>query len=226
VACGDTNRKIPPYIKNDKKIFLGLLEKLETLFNLWIDSYNGDSKELSLFCDEIILIVKKSSINVAVLRKDNKLLFYPEGDKILDKVLVEDVAKLLKDNSYVLYKDALKEFLKGNYNNSATLIYQCFEAWLKLNLDSSNTGIKNIAENKLRQLVSKKLRGFEVDDLENFVNNFINLILSFERYHNTSGKSKHPDSKVVPIKKAEIEFIIYQTGALIRLTEKLLTAPT
>ncbi len=163
--------------------------------------------------------------------------FFPKGNKLLDDRLVTEIYPLLLDNSRAQYRKALQCYLSKDYENAANHLRKTLESWLKsvFEVDKTLDNILRTQQNHIKKIIDKKVVekfGSDKDKMHiqlTFINEFIEntvpmlstLFSKYEIPHNDGGL-KHAKPAVVNLLDAEIEFMIYQTGAIIRLINKLL----
>lgn len=163
--------------------------------------------------------------------------FYPKGDKVLDKALVDEVLPLLNESSKHEYLQALKCYLDKEYVKSADHLRRTLESWLKetFNLEKTlNNILKNIDKEISKALGSKIETKFgkntdktnlQLSYISTFISEaFPSLINLFDKYeipHNNGGL-KHATATVARLMEAELEFMLYQTGAIIRFINNIL----
>lgn len=163
--------------------------------------------------------------------------FYPKGDKVLDNALVDEVLPLLNESSKHEYLQALKCYLDKEYVKSADHLRRTLESWLKetFNLEKTlNNILKNIDKEISKALGSKIETKFgkntdktnlQLSYISTFISEaFPSLINLFDKYeipHNNGGL-KHATATVARLMEAELEFMLYQTGAIIRFINNIL----
>lgn len=162
--------------------------------------------------------------------------FYPKGDKVLDKTLVDEVLPMLNEGSKYQYLQALKCYLNCEYLTSADHLRKTLESWLKetFNLKATLENIIKNIDSNLKAVLGQKIKEkygkdfnkatVQINYISEFVDNvfpsFYELLKEYTRIHNDI--IKHP-SKVIPkLVEAELEFILYQTGAIIRFINNIL----
>jgi len=155
-------------------------------------------------------ILNLSDVNLAVTEKDGKVIFYPQGEKRLDFELVEAVLSFLNLESHNHFLNALQFYERksgADSIKSAESLRRSLEEYLRFKLKNQKGLDANITE-LLTQL--KK------DGRDPVVRNVIFQVFSYlDKYFNEN--SKHNDGD---IDEAENEFLIYQTGVLMRYIYK------
>jgi hypothetical protein len=209
--------------------FYQFLEYLEYVLNDCIKfqgqqfpwcKYIGHKNELENIVNDL------STVPISVLIDNNGICtFHPRGDKILDKNLVTDVVKDITDNPHALYIQALTQYNCKQYNDSADNLRKALEAWLKQSLGSNTeqSNIEGIAKGTLQKILNEK---FGKTNHHQFITSFIMLFSSYMNIHNKQIKHPKPEQQNSEINEAELEFLLYQTGALIRFTDKMLKYDT
>jgi len=241
----------------ESKDFLSFLFKLRLLINTVISfvkympyPYEGIEDEKTClyirhtdFIEHLKKCFEISNINVKLLldRTNHpyyfEIDFYPKGDKVLDKTLVDEVLPVLNESSKHEYLQALKCYLDKEYVKSADHLRRTLESWLKetFNLDKTlNNILKNIDKEISKALGSKIETKFgkntdktnlQLSYISTFISEaFPSLINLFDKYeipHNNGGL-KHATATVARLMEAELEFMLYQTGAIIRFINNIL----
>ncbi|HCW31983.1 MAG: glycyl-tRNA synthetase [Candidatus Peregrinibacteria bacterium GW2011_GWE2_39_6] len=200
-----TNIKDRLMKENDEIEFYKLLQ---IIFSLDIRTRSGYSGQNS-YSKEILYVklwksLEFSNVNLAIAKLDNgEIIFYPKGEGILDEVLVNRVMDFLDAQSNTHFTDALKFYQAKHYIKSAEGLRRALEEFLRLKLKNK----KGLKENKNE--LSKTLKTAHVDAQ---IRNIIVQIFSYlDQYFNEN--SKHNDGE---LDDAENEFLIYQTGLLLR----------
>lgn len=148
----------------------------------------------------------ESKLNYALLKEDNQYFIFPKGAKELDDALVSEPLEWLKEYpvSYKTFCIALKQYSEGIYiRDVADNLRKTLEAFLQEFLGNS----KNLETNKNE--ICKYLGGQGVDaGISGLFQPLINA------YKNINDRiAKHNDA----VDKKLLEFILYQTGILIRM---------
>lgn len=187
-------------------------------------------------------LIDVSGVDISVIYTINtqwevEIDFFPKGNKLLDDRLVTEIYPLLLDNSRAQYRKALQCYLSKDYENAANHLRKTLESWLKsvFEVDKTLDNILRTQQNHIKKIIDKKIVekfGSDKDKahiqlayingfIENTVPTLSTLFSKYEIPHNDGGL-KHAKPAVVNLLDAEIEFMIYQTGAIIRLINKLL----
>lgn len=217
------------------------------------NSYNSEFQSEDIFFNKNTLhktrkplqvLLESRSINVRVIFNEIdehtvEIDFYPRGSKLLDNKLVDEVIPHLLDNSRVQYGKALKFYLEKDYESAANQLRKTLESWLKsvLGIDNTLDKIFDKLANEIKNKLSYKIKekhgtnrdkaNCQIAYISTFVSlTFPSLIELFKKYeipHNEAGY-KHANANVVTLVDAEFEFMLYQTGAIIRLIKNVLDA--
>jgi hypothetical protein len=147
-----------------------------------------------------------------------KVKFYPAGDRALDTVLVDEVVDKLSNNSKKLYLEALGYYLQQKYIDAGDKLRQSLEAWLKECFNITGSGLEGIVKGQLSKTLKEKIG--KTSYQEPFIESFIVLVRRYMVIHDEF--IKHPKAEETPFIEAELEFILYQTGAIIRFVDKML----
>jgi len=145
-------------------------------------------------------------MNMVITTHDGEVILYPKGEKELDNELVNFPLSFLDKDSGAHFVQALKFFQSKNFIKSAESLRRSLEEFLKKKLNNTKGLDANITE------LQKKLKS---DGRDAQVRNIIGSIFNYlDQYFNDN--SKHNDGD---INNTENEFLIYQTGLLMRYIE-------
>jgi hypothetical protein len=154
--------------------------------------------------------IELSKVNLAMDIKSGGVMFRPKGEERLDEVLVNEVLSFLNPESQNHFADALNAystFSKKSALKSAESLRRSLEEFLRHKLRNQQGLDKNIHE------LCKKLKEKHGDvAIRNVIFRTFSLI---DQYFNENSKHKDGD-----IDQAENEFLIYQTGLLMRYIDK------
>ena len=156
-------------------------------------------------------VVQMSDVNVAVReRSQGGLILYPKGEKKLDEELVNKTLLFLNTESNKHFEEALKLYQRKKSVKSAESLRRSLEEFLRHKLQNTKGlagNIKSLEENiKNIQKELKKSKGSP--EIRNIIAQTFNYL---DNYFNEN--SKHKDGE---INEPENEFLIYQTGLLLR----------
>lgn len=197
--------------ENDEKKFYRLLQIIS---NLPITIAPGSDHEIvfrhSRFFHDLCEAIELSDVNISLVVEDDEIIFYPKGEEKLDDVLSEEVSSFLNPESQKHFVDALHAFSNLSPNNaikSTEGLRRSLEEFMPFKFENEQGLAGNIQE------LAKKLKEDSRDPrIRNIVVQNFNL-LDHYFYEN----SKHSDGD---IDEAENEFLMYQTGPLMRYIEK------
>ncbi len=168
------------------------------------DSNRYTKEELiNLVCN----CLKDTHIPYELKKEENNYFIFPKGAEELDNALVSDVLIWLKEYplSHKAFVKALKEYSKltdDNISTVADLFRKALETFFKEFFDSSKS-LENLKSEYGNYMKSK--------DIPNELrSNFETLLQSYTSFNN--GYAKHNDKS----SKDALEYIMYQTGSLIR----------
>ena len=168
------------------------------------DSNRYTKEELiNLVCN----CLKNTHIPYELKKEENNYFIFPKGAEELDNALVSDVSIWLKEYplSHKAFVKALKEYSKltdDNISTVADLFRKALETFFKEFFDSSKS-LENLKSEYGNYMKSK--------DIPNELrSNFETLLQSYTSFNN--GYAKHNDKS----SKDALEYIMYQTGSLIR----------
>lgn len=197
--------------EDDEKKFYRLLQIISFLPILEQSAYrNYIGYSRSKLFSQLEEAVNLSHVNLSMTINKDEIIFHPKGEEILDKALVDEVLSFLNPESQKHFVDALNTYLNFSSKNaikSAESLRRSLEEYLRYKLNNQQGLDKNIHE------LSKKLKDAGRDAaIRNVVFQTFSLI---DQYFNENSKHKDGD-----IDEAENEFLIYQTGLLMRYIDK------
>jgi hypothetical protein len=173
---------------------------LQVLF--WQKNVPNKNKIFNLFQEDI----KRSLIDINLVKEKGEYIFYPAGAELLDEKLVNDVLHWIVeyDDVYSNFKNALEQYQSGeNYRNCVDNMRLSLELFLKHVLNNGQV-LRNQKGNLLKYLSVKGIS-------KEIINMYNTLISYYDDYNNAH--SKHWDN----VNSNEIEFIIYLTGIFMRM---------
>lgn len=186
---------------------------LEIIFSLDVqtssDGYRMTYSKEILY-RKLLQSIDFSNVNLATKALETgEIIFYPKGEEILDENLVDKVMEFLDDTSNSHFVEALKFYQAKKYIKSAESLRRALEEFLRHKLKNK----KGLAENKSE--LGKSLKTSSTDAQ---IRNVIVQILGYlDQYFNEN--SKHNDGE---LDDAENEFLIYQTGLLLRYINRII----
>ncbi len=180
---------------------------LEVIFSLDITNTIGYDRQYSysknILLRGILSAVEYSNVGVSVVTENNDILFYPKGEEELDKELVNLPLSFLNKESGKHFTQALQFYQDKNHIKSAESLRRALEEFLRFRLKNTKGLDANITD------LLKKLKE---DKRDSQVRNIIfQTFDTLDKYFNEN--SKHNDGD---IDDSENEFLIYQTGLLMR----------
>jgi len=193
---------------------INFYKTLETLANLPVEpkrNYPGGLIKFSRknIIDRIVFAIRISKVNVTFKVLKEEFLLYPAGEKILDNELIEKVFSYLNLESNFHYSDALKNYQDKKHIKSAESLRRALEEYLRFKLNNHKGLDNNIAE-----LLSSCKKDGRDPQIRNIISQVINYL---DQYFNEN--SKHNDGD---IDETENEYLIYQTGLLLRYISKVI----
>ena len=150
--------------------------------------------------------IELSDINVSIKKSKNGIVLYPKGEKKLDDELVNTTLSFLNKESNKHFEDALKFYQIKKPVKSAESLRRSLEEFLRYKLQNQ----KGLKENI--NILQKDIRNGSNLEVRNIIFQTCDYL---DKYFNEH--SKHRDGK---IDEAENEFLIYQTGLLMRYINK------
>lgn len=198
-------------VENNEKEFYRLIE---LVFSLDITSTMGYDRRYtysrSILFQDVTNAIDLSDTNVSITVANEDVILYPKGEKEFDEELVNRTLGFLNDQSNQHFESALKLYQGNNPIKSAESLRRSIEEFLRYKLQNSNGLEANIKE------LQKTLKS---DQREPQVRNIIFQTFTYlDQYFNEN--SKHNDGDIDP---AENEFLIYQTGLLMRYINLVLS---
>lgn len=171
-----------------------------------INTYGGKDKDRNIILKAIKTALDESHISYDIFQEGKKYFIFPKGAKEFDDALVSEPLEWLKDypNSRKTYVIALKQYSDGIYiRDVADNLRKALETFLQEFLGNS----KNLETNKNE--ICKYLGEQGVDaGVSGLFQPLINA------YKNINDRiAKHNDA----VDKKLLEFLLYQTGVLIRM---------
>lgn len=157
-----------------------------------------------------------SNIPYDLIKEKQNYFIFPKGAEELDQALVSEVLIWLEDYplSHKAFIKAIKEYSKmkdDNASDVADLFRKSLETFFQEFFNSSKT-LENIKSEYGNYMKSKGVP-------KDLSNNFKNLLQSYANFMN--GYAKHHDKT----NKNVLEYIMYQTGNIIRLVITLNDKP-
>lgn len=168
--------------------------------------YNSRSSQENYF-HLIKEVIDSSRVNVSILINGEDVILIPRGEELLDKILVDEVLTFLNKESNIHFVNALNFYKKPDSVKSAESLRRSLEEFLRFKLKNDKGLNNNITE------LQKNLK---TDGIELQIRNIIFSTFNYlDQYFNENSKHKDGD-----IDEVENEFLIYQTGVLIRFIDK------
>ena len=163
---------------------------------------------------KIIDAIEMSDVNVTVVNIENGIKLYPKGETKLDEELVNKPLSFLNKESNKHFIESLKLYGSNDFRKSAESIYHSLEEFLRhilgnhkgfeQNIEILKKQLKeNTCQTEIRNLIFKNF---------NYLKTYIN---EYARHENA--RKKNGDS----LGEQENEFLIYQTGLLMRYINKI-----
>lgn len=196
--------KVREALEEHKSNFKDFIAHYVALINCLFNRENGLKQETLLNILESAFDVGK--LKYAVWKEDGKYFIFPKGAKELDDALVSKPLEWLKDypQAHKTYCIALKQYVDGIYiRDVADNLRKALEEFLQEFLGNS----KNLETNKTE--ICKYLGTQGID--AGITGLFQPLINSYKNINDRI--AKHNDA----VDEKLLEFLIYQTGVLIRM---------
>ncbi|MFA7361774.1 MAG: hypothetical protein WC139_12135 [Candidatus Kapaibacterium sp.] len=193
--------------ENNEKHFYKLIQSLFYLPDEgWYNRYSNEMKYITDLFDIIQDIVNYSNINLSVSINNFNVILYPKGEKELDEKLVNQVLSFLNPDSNTLFKEGLTSYLEvtdRSFIDAVDKMRRTLEEFLRFKLSNKKGFKENIKELNTIHKADKKDK-----QIRNIIINVFNYL---DEYFNENTKHKDGD-----IDDNECEYIIYQTGVLLR----------
>ncbi len=151
--------------------------------------------------------IEMSDMDVVATDFKNGLILYPKGEKKLDEELVNKTLSFLNHQSNQHFEEALKFYQDKNPVKSAESLRRSLEEFLRYKLKNQ----KGLKEN-INSLQKKLKQNNNKSEVRNIIFQTFNYL---DEYFNEN--SKHQDGN---IEESENEFLIYQSGLLMRYINK------
>ncbi|MGV8018572.1 MAG: hypothetical protein AB2L26_10400 [Ignavibacteria bacterium] len=199
--------------KRDKHFY----KLIQSLFYLpdkgWGNPYSLDMKYIEYIYKNIQDIILYSYVNLNLARNNYEVVLYPKGEKVFDEKLVNQVLSFLNPGSNTLFVEGLKSYLEGTDRSFIVTVEKMrrtLEEFLRYKLNNKKGLNENIKETN---------RFHKSDDKDKQIRNIITAVFSYlDEYFNDNSKHKDGD-----IDNNECEYIIYQTGVLLRYINTLVS---
>jgi len=197
--------------ETDDNKFYRLLQIIFCLpFRTTDDFMGGITYSKDILYKELAEAIKFSKVNLTITKKDKEIILFPRGEEKLDQKLVEEVLSFLNDKSSKHFVDALNFYEKGVKEDrvkSAESLRRSLEEFLRFKLKNQKGLDKNIKE------LQKRLKA---DGRDPSIRGIIFQTFKYlDTYFNENSKHKNGN-----INEEENEFLVYQTGLLMRYIEK------
>jgi len=194
--------------ENEKEFY----RLIEVIFALHITQtagfHGGVVYSRGILYQKIVDAVNLSDINLAITARDDEVILYPKGEKLLDNEIINNVLSFLNIESNKHFEDALKFYQLKNFIKSAESLRRSLEEFLRYKLDNKKGLSANILE------IQTKIKS---DGRDAQIRNIIGSVFAYlDKYFDEN--SKHNDGDIDEI---ENEFLIYQIGLLLRYIYRL-----
>jgi hypothetical protein len=197
--------------EDDEKEFYKLIELIFSLDIRSIMSYGGNGYTYSkdILYRDVVKAVGLSDVNLSVTDTDGEVILYPKGEDILDEELVNSPLSFLNKESLEHFIQALQFYQSKKHIKSAESLRRTLEEFLRYVLNNTKGLNVNIIE--LQTRLKSDGRDLQVRKILSSTFNYL------DQYFNEN--SKHNDGD---IDDSENEFLIYQTGLLIRYVNSVI----
>lgn len=195
--------------ENNNVEFYKLLEVIFALDILETGGYHGETLySKGILLRDTIQALHYSNVDVEIqITKDREIIFYPKGENLLDEELVNSPLSFLNKESTEHFIQALQFYQSKKHIKSAESLRRTQEEFLRYKLNNTKGLNANITELQTR---------LKSDGRDSQVRNILGSTFSYlDQYFNEN--SKHNDGD---IDDCENEFLIYQTGLLMRYIDK------
>jgi len=195
--------------EGDEKEFYRLIELIFSLDIRSTMGYGGHGYTYSkdILFRSVVEAVELSDVNASITASDGEVILYPKGEKKLDEELVDLPLSFLNKESGEHFIQALQFYQSKKHIKSAESLRRSLEEFLRNKLGNTKGLNGNITELQIKLKSNKR---------DTQVRNIIGSIFSYlDQYFNEN--SKHNDGD---IDDSENEFLIYQTGLLMRYVNR------
>jgi hypothetical protein len=195
--------------ESNEKEFYKLIELIFSLDIRETMGYRGHGYTYSrdILYRKLVNAIDLSDINLSIAVTNGDVILYPKGEDILDNELVDLPLSFLNKESSEHFVQSLQFYQSKNYIKSAESLRRTLEEFLRFKLRNTKGLDANIIESQ------KSLKSNKKDPQ---VRNIINSTFSYlDKYFNQN--SKHNDGDIDDV---ENEFLIYQTGLLMRYVNR------
>lgn len=193
--------------ENEKEFY----RLIELIFHLDITFTAGYDYRYSknILLRDMTDAIELSDVNVMITVSNEEVILYPRGEKELDEELVNQTLSFLNDKSNEHFEHALKFYQTKKPVKAAESLRRSLEEFLRFKLHNTRGLNANISQ------LQKRLK---TDQRDSQVRNVIFQTFTYlDQYFNEN--SKHKDGNIDP---AENEFLIYQTGLLMRYLDQVI----
>ncbi len=190
-------------IENEEK---KLYRLLQIIFYL---PFKGHAK--STFYERLKEVIELSNINLSITLENDEVILYPKGEKEFDEKLVNEVLSFLDEKSHKHFVNALNSYQENRKDSSiksAESLRRSLEEFLRLKFKNQKGLDKNI-----KALFTTLKANNTISELRNIIEKTFSYLDIF-----FNENSKHKDGN---IGETENEFLIYQTGVLMRYVNKV-----
>lgn len=175
---------------------------------IFANTYNGTKKNRNAIIGAIERALKDSRIQYEVIKDSDGVFFLPKGAKELDAALINQPLEWLLDypKSHAAFVKGLKMYaneLPGNASDVADIFRKALETFFQ-EFFGTNKTLENC-----KSIYGNYLKGQNIP--KEVANNFETLLQSYTSFMNAY--AKHHDRSNANV----LEYIMYQTGNIIRL---------
>ena len=177
---------------------------IEIILSLVIKGAIFDNEKVEKYLiKKIKEAIEMSDVNVAMTKNpQGDIILYPKGEKELDDTLVNQTLTFLNPESNKHFEEALKLYQKNNSVKSTESLRRCLEEFLRYKLENKKGLEQNI------KTLQKNIKAKSDPKIRNII---FQTFKHLDQYFNENSKHKDGD-----IDEPENEFLIYQTGLLMR----------
>lgn len=196
--------KLAYYLDKRRNEFRDFLSMLVFFLNI----YSGKKAEKEKLWQDIRRILKDSHIQYDLLEDDGKVFIFPKGAKELDNALVSQPLEWLSD-----YPIARTSFVKAlelyanssdlNASNIADSFRKALETFFQ-KFFNSNKSLENLKCEYGKFLKSKAIPSEISNNFEKLLEQYTDFMNNYAKHHDKTSKNV-------------LEYIMYQTGNIIRL---------
>lgn len=216
-ACMIGEKSLSSYARDGLRYSFSYAKSIKELISKYVAFHNTYSDNLvctqkkitrAVVLEQIKVFLNNLNIPFEIIKDNDGIFIFPKGAQELDSALVSEPFQWL--NQYPIaqkaYAKALRGYSKSNLDN-ASEVADNFRKALETFFQEFFNGNKTIENYKSEYGIYLKSNGIPAE----ISNNFETLLDSYTKFNNNY--AKHHDKTTINV----LEYIMYQTGNIIRL---------